>query len=120
VFARNDGKRFIIKPLPVEAQFSPVMSICASDINADGKQDILLGGNLRSVQTELGPYDASLGLALLGDGQGNFKSLPPAQSGFVVKGEIRSIKSIKNSQGEYVYLISRNNEGLMAFKKAVH
>src|SRR5258706_12282041 len=28
IFARNDGNQFVINPLPIESQFSPVKSIC--------------------------------------------------------------------------------------------
>jgi len=118
ILARNDGNHFAMTPLPAEAQFAPVKAILTADINKDGFQDILLGGNLKAVQTELGPYDASYGLALLGDGKGNFKPLSPTQSGFVVKGEIRSIQTVKNSRKENIFMVSRNNEALIGFKRS--
>jgi hypothetical protein len=117
VVGRNDGGHFTLAPLPSEAQFSPVKALAVTDLNADGHPDILLGGNLKAVQTELGPYDASFGLALLGDSKGNFKPLSPAESGFVVKGEMRSIKVAKTSKNDTIFLVSRNNDRLIGFKK---
>ncbi|HTH58084.1 MAG TPA: VCBS repeat-containing protein [Cyclobacteriaceae bacterium] len=118
VIARNDGQRFMIGPLPIEAQVSPVKAMYSADVNSDGKLDILLGGNLRAVQTELGPYDASYGLVLLGDGHGQFKSLPPAASGFRIPGEARGILEIRTSKKNNIFLVSRNNETLLGFRKA--
>ncbi|MDP9041462.1 MAG: VCBS repeat-containing protein, partial [Bacteroidota bacterium] len=41
----NDGKgHFKMNPLPVEAQLSPVYASLVSDLNGDGKNDILLAG----------------------------------------------------------------------------
>ena len=118
VFVRNDGSKFVLNTLPIEAQFSPVKAICVTDLNSDGKMDVLLGGNLKAVQTELGPYDSSLGLALLGDGLGGFKTLSPSQSGFVISGEIRSIQKLLTSKKENIFLVSRNNEAIAGFKKS--
>ena len=50
----NDGKgAFQIKPLPLEAQFSPVYGIVVDDFDADGKNDLFLGGNLHKVKPKL-------------------------------------------------------------------
>ncbi|MBS1507112.1 MAG: VCBS repeat-containing protein [Bacteroidetes bacterium] len=116
VYLRNDGTHLISIPLPQEAQVSPVEAIATADINDDGHTDILLGGNLRTVQTELGPYDASLGLILLGDGKGKFNAIPPSESGFVVKGEIRSIRAVKTSGKGIIFLASRNNDKIIGFR----
>ena len=77
---------------------------------------LLLAGNFNAVQTELGPYDASLGLLLLGDGKGNFKPVTPMSSGFIVKGEARDIKEVNTSKNEKIYLVSRNNDSPIGFK----
>ena len=36
------GDRFEARPLPIEAQFSPVLAICVADFDADGNQDLFL------------------------------------------------------------------------------
>jgi len=116
VWVRNDRTQCTIIPLPQEAQFSPVEAIHSSDVNADGHADLLVAGNFSAVQTELGPYDAGLGLVLLGDGNGNFKPATPMASGFIVKGEARDIKEVNTSKNEKIYLVSRNNDSLLGFK----
>lgn len=116
VLIRNDGNQLSLLPLPAEAQFAPVEAVHSADFNGDGHPDLLVAGNLSAVQTELGPYDASVGLMLLGDGNGNFEALSPMKSGFMVVGESRDIREIRTSKNEKIYLVSRNNEGLIGFK----
>ena len=71
-------------------------SLLIDDINNDGFQDLITGGNFSGVPPDLGRYDASFGEIFLGDGQGSFTSLNFHTSGFVVNGEIRQMKKIKN------------------------
>ncbi len=112
----NDNGKFIVKALPVEAQFFPIFSILTDDFNKDGKQDLMLCGNLTAVQPEIGPYDAGVGLILQGDGSGGFKAIPPKESGFIVRGEGRDIKFTKGPRGEKSYLVGRNNSSVLGFK----
>lgn len=113
----NDGKgQFTLKHLPLEAQVSPVYGIEVDDFNGDGKTDILLGGNFYGAKPEVGRYDASYGVLLLGDGNNNFKATTHQQSGVRIDGEIRDIISINTRAGECV-LISRNNNSVISLKK---
>jgi hypothetical protein len=75
------------------------------DINADGIQDLILGGNLSHVKPELGKYDAGYGEVLLGKGDGTFTFWPNRQHGLKWEGEIRSIKQIGKNQ----LLLVKNN-----------
>jgi enediyne biosynthesis protein E4 len=113
---RNDGQKFFIQPLPVEAQFSPVYSICGTDVNDDGFKDLLVGGNLFDVQPEFGRYDASYGALFYGNAKGTFTYVPASESGFVAKGQIRDIKTSVNSQGVLEVLVARNNDSILVFK----
>ncbi len=112
----NDGRgNFLIKELPIEAQFSPMYGICADDFDGDGKMDVLMGGNLYRVKPEVGRYDASYGVFLKGDGKGNFTNIPSKESGFFVDGEVRDIKKIRIGKEDYV-LVARNNDTPVLFK----
>ena len=112
----NDGKgRFHLRALPIEAQFSPVYGIAVHDLNGDGNDDIFLGGNLYGAKPEVGRYDASHGLLLVGNGKGNFKAVPQNQSGLQIEGEIRDIVSLTIS-GNFYLLIARNNNSLRVYK----
>ena len=114
--AINDGKGdFKLSFLPIEAQYSPVFGIEVLDIDKDGKPDLLTGGNLYRVKPEVGRYDGSHGLALRGDGYGNFTTMPANESGVRVDGETRDILTLKTSRGTIV-VFSKNNEAVKVYR----
>ncbi len=118
VFLRNDGDKFELIPLPGEAQYFPVYGIKSSDLNDDGIPDVMLTGNLSATQPDFGSYDAGVGLVLIGDGKGNFEPMRPDQSGFVTLGEGRDIATMREATtGKFIYLVSRNNQTLLTFRK---
>lgn len=113
----NEGSnKLTVKPLPVEAQFSPVYGIEVFDYNDDGNEDILLGGNLYRVKPEVGRYDASYSTVLLGEGNGNFNVLSSKIPGIRIDGEIRDIVSVHTAKGPLL-VVSRNNETVVTLKK---
>lgn len=117
VFLKFDSGKFISYPLPIEAQYFPAFGIKAADINRDGNLDVLLTGNLEATQPDFGAYDAGVGLLLLGDGLGNFKSIPALRSGFFTPGEGRDIQIIRTRLNKIYYLVSRNNNRILGFKE---
>ena len=92
----KDGK-FHSKPLPVEAQNSPVFSITPLDYNGDGKKDLLLCGNINKARLRFGKYDANYGVLLQGNGKGGFTYIPQWKSGFNIHGDVRSVLNINNT-----------------------
>jgi hypothetical protein len=113
----NGDETFNITPLPVEAQFSPIYAILIDDFNKDGYQDMLLGGNFFGVPPDQGRYDAGYGSLLLGDGTGAFVPVSLQNSGFVVTGEVRQIKSLQTATGETLIMAARNNDTVVIFKR---
>lgn len=108
----NTGQgKLTLKPLPMEAQLSPVCGIEISDVNSDGKMDLVMGGNFYDVLPELGRYDASYGLVLLGLGNGQFNALSAKASGLVAKGQVRRVKRL--AQGQFVF--AKNNASAQVF-----
>jgi hypothetical protein len=113
----NDGSgKFTLKHLPVDAQISPVYGIEIMDVENDGSKDLLLGGNLYGAKPEVGRYDASYGILLKGDGEGNFRGVASKKSGLKMDGEIRDIITIKTENGDLI-LAARNNDSILTFKK---
>lgn len=110
----GDG-RMILRPLPQEAQFSPVYGIEVTDVDGDGHPDILLGGNLHNVKPEVGRYDASYGLLLQGDGSGNFVARKSEESGILIHGEVRDMITLKSGRSN-ILVISRNNDSVILLK----
>ena len=113
----NNGKGgFTMKPLPIRAQFSPVFSILVTDVNNDGIKDLFLGGNFYGLKPEVGRYDASYGVTLLGNRQHWFDYLPNSKSGLSIIGEVRDITTIATKTGKAI-IISRNNDALQMFER---
>ncbi len=95
-YIENKGNgKLEVRPLPVQAQFSPVYGIASMDVNKDGNPDLLLGGNFEKTRVAIGKMDANHGMLFLGDGKGNFKYVPQTESGFAVKGDVRDIQVVK-------------------------
>jgi hypothetical protein len=113
---RNDGKgHFTMVPLPREAQIAPVYGILASDIDGDGKLDLLIAGNFDGVKPEIGRISAGYGLYLRGDGRGHFSPVTEAESGFFVPGQARDIKRVRTRNG-IIYIVARNNDRPLVFR----
>jgi hypothetical protein len=106
---------FEIKPLPVQAQVAPVYSIKVIDINNDGNEDIIIGGNMFAVKTEIGRYDALHGLVLQGNGKGYFKAMPSKNSGLKILGEVRGMGLLRGRHVRYI-IMAQNNDVIKSFK----
>lgn len=116
VYLDNDGKgNFSIRKLPVEAQFSPIHAILSVDMNNDGIQDLLMGGNANVSRVSSGPSDANYGMVFIGDGKGNFSTLDPSSSGLKINGDVRDIQTIRVKGSEYAFF-SRHNDSLKVYK----
>jgi hypothetical protein len=100
-FENNNGK-FQAKKLPLQANFFPVYGISTGDFDHDGKQDILLAGNIDHTRIKIGKIDAGYGTFLKGDGKGHFEYVPQLKSGLSVKGCTRAIININGNNGGHV------------------
>jgi hypothetical protein len=110
VVLMNEGNgKFSLKPLPLEAQVSPIFGMETMDVNNDQKPDLVVGGNLFSVKPEIGRYDALHGLVLTGDGHGNFTPLKSRESGLSIDGEVRYIQTLSGKENKTLAFIRNNN-----------
>jgi hypothetical protein len=89
VLLLNRDGTFESKPLPVEAQLTPVNGATVADFNGDGNEDVFLSQNFFAVRVEDYRMDAGEGLLLLGDGAGGFASVFGHRSGIKIFGEQR-------------------------------
>ena len=106
---------FTVQPLPKAAQVSPIYGVLVRDMDDDGNQDIVIGGNLYNVKPEVGRYDASYGLFLKGKGDGTFNPETPKASGLLLEGEVRDFALLKKGKTD-IMLVVRNNDSLQAFE----
>ncbi|PYP54766.1 MAG: hypothetical protein DMD39_00080 [Gemmatimonadetes bacterium] len=113
---RNNGDgSFTMVPLPLEAQIAPVYGIVATDVDGDGKPDLLMAGNFDGVKPEIGKMSAGYGSYLRGNGKGNFSPVRELESGFFVPGQARDIQRLRTRNG-YIYIVSRNNDRPLVFR----
>jgi hypothetical protein len=112
---KGNGK-FVMHPLPIEAQFAPVNAILCTDVDGDGINDLLLAGNEYGEEVMTGRYDASYGCFLKGNKDKSFTYLSPAQTGFMVNGDVKDMKMITNIKKEKLVLVAVNNDYLQVFK----
>ena len=115
IYLQNNDGKFIAKPLPYQAQFSNINAMVVKDIDLDGNLDIVLGGNLYNAEVETPRNDASYGLWLKGDGNGNFDPQLPRNSGLVMVGDVRNIQKLKVGTETHL-LVAKNNKPLQQIK----
>lgn len=114
IVAWNDGHgRFEVDSLPFPAQLAPMYASLAPKLTSDGRS-ILMGGNLRAVQPQIGSYDASNGV-LLSRNRETRQWKMSSEKGFYSSGEIRDIE-MAFVDGEPVVLVARNDSTLQAFR----
>jgi enediyne biosynthesis protein E4 len=115
----NDGRgRFTFKPLPRLAQTAPIFGLAAVDFTGDGHVDLVAAQNFYGPQVETGRYNGGLSLLLVGDGQGGFTPVAPAESGIAISGEARGVAVADwNRDGWPDFVMTRINQPAMAFSQ---
>lgn len=115
IIAYNEGSgKFTVQELPLPVQLSSVNAIKVSDINKDGKPDLVMGGNKFGFLPQFSRLDASYGHVLLNKGKRVFQYLSTYESGVEVRGEVREIVEIKGKDKSY-WLWLQNNEKPVLF-----
>ena len=105
---KGDGNFEIVK-LPAMTQLSSINAIQVADLNKDGKLDLIVGGNHFDYQPQYERLDASFVDVLLQKKGMQFEVVDPMQSGILLKGQMRDIKSIQRL-GKTHFLFLQNNE----------
>ncbi len=109
VIAINNGNgQFTIQKLPVELQLSSVNAVHCTDLDNDGKPDIILGGNEFGFLPQFGRLDAGNGAVLLNKGKMKFDLLNSEVSGVDINGQVRDIQEIKGGANRQI-LFLRND-----------
>ena len=117
-FIENKGNgHFEIKPMPFEAQESPVYGMLSEDVDGDGNLDVLMVGNDYGMDPYSGRHDAFTGLCLKGDGKGNFNALGVNESGFFVNGDAKALAKVHTANNEDILIATQNQDSLMVFSK---
>jgi len=97
LFLSTKEDKYEIAELPIQAQYSSVNAISILDFDNDVTQDLILAGNNSYAKLRLGKFDANYGIALKGNGKGQFTYLPQYLSGLNIWGDVKSVVNIDNT-----------------------
>jgi hypothetical protein len=114
ILINHEKNGFELKPLPVEAQFAPVYAMLYEDVDKDGFEDLILGGNLYGVKPEAGRYDAIPSLVLRGNGRGQFKIMSSETAGIRIQGQLRHIDTLKAGKKTLLVFLRNNDRVVIA------
>lgn len=114
VFENRNGESLERRALPVQAQFAPVRAFAISDVNKDGRDDVLLAGNDFTVRPQWGRFDAGKGIVLLNRGDLRFEAASVSASGFWAPKDARDLALVNTPQGPII-LVVNNNDSLGVF-----
>ncbi len=114
----NDKGNFRWEKLPVLLQVSPIKKMIVQDLNDDGFQDLIIGGNDYTYDVPTGYYDANKGIVLLNNGKKQEKGKPsfdlltPSQSGMFLQGMVESLLYFKGDTSLVVAGFNREKVGV--------
>lgn len=113
-YFQNEGNgHFSIKELPLLAQSSTVNDIYIEKIDKETINEILMVGNNFEISTQLGRLDASHGLLLQNDAQGNITW----KQNLSVSGPARKIEKITRNGNEEFIITLNNDSPIFLIKK---
>ncbi|GHA42047.1 hypothetical protein GCM10007103_24210 [Salinimicrobium marinum] len=116
LIAYNNGNgSFRVKELPAEAQFSSIHAIEILE-NDQNQKEILLAGNNYDLKPQFSRLDANHGILLTQDESGEFVVKNSSESGFFVKGQVRSLKVFSNKNGDRFIIAGINSEAPKIFR----
>lgn len=110
----NEGGKFGLKKLPLDAQLSSVNGAIFEDINGDNKKEIILVGNMFKTEAETSQADGSIGTVIEIDDQYHMKSMSVKESGFFAAGDAKDITLVNGVSNKYI-LVANNHGKLQLF-----
>ena len=107
ILVNNGNMTFEMNKLPELAQTIPILSSEKYDINNDGYEDIIVGGNIYNTEVETPRLDNQFAIVLLSNKIDNYTAIGPERSGLYTNGNTKSIKLIKKKKP--ILIIANNN-----------
>lgn len=108
VAVNQGGGKFTIQQLPLPVQLSSVQCFAPADVNADGYEDVICGGNFFDLLPQFCRLDASYGHVLLNNKKGGYTYVENRHSGIFSALAMRKMVWLNNVNGRQL-LIANNN-----------
>lgn len=110
IIAWNEGGgKFTVNKLPLMTQLSCVNAINCSDVNMDGKPDLVLGGNQFAFLPQFSQLDASFGHILINKGNKQFDWLGADKTGLEIRGEVKDILELSINKTPHLLFLQNND-----------
>ncbi|WP_350293613.1 VCBS repeat-containing protein [uncultured Croceitalea sp.] len=108
----NKGNnKFEKRILPIEAQFFPILESLSYDVNKDGFEDIIVGGNIYGTEVETPRLDAFSGLVLLSNSSDSYEPITFLESGLIFEGEVKDLEII-DVKNKAILITAKNNDSI--------
>ena len=120
MIAINNGNgQFKTEPLPYQVQLSCVCGIVCTDLNKDGRDDLIMGGNNFEFRPQFSQLDANYGNVLINAGNLKFDWQDYGKSGFFIRDEVKHLSIFKDAAGKkyLVAAINKNKPRIYALDK---
>jgi hypothetical protein len=108
ILINNGDRTFHFQAFDNYAQVTNMNAVVVDDIDQDGFKDLVLGGNLYTMEAETMRNDAGIGLWIKGNGKGSFISQPYPISGLYLEGDVRALSKINTAQGDAILSVTNN------------
>ena len=117
IFYNSGGGNFEEYQFPRTGQLSPTFGIVISDLNSDGKSDILLTGNYYDREVETTRSDAGIGQIFLQSKDRKFSKAPNIDYGIFADKDARGAVEIKSKTGKNIIAVANNNSGMQFYSR---
>ena len=110
----NKGNgNFSVNKLPFSAQSFPILTVVFKDLNNDGYEDCILGGNIYETEVETPRLDHISGVVLLSNQEDGYKAIPRNHTGLYLEGNVKAMTLLKTTHNRELLITAINNAGIL-------
>lgn len=110
---KGDGK-FEQHYLPIETQSIPNLSYSFFDINQDGFEDVIVGGNIYNTEVETPRLDSFSGIVMMSNQTNGYNIISTNKTGLKINGNIKDLQFVKTKNNTILFA-TENNGPLQSF-----
>jgi len=110
----NKDGDFELHQLPEQLQFAPTNAFVSVDLDGDGINEIIAGGNFHDFKPQIGMADASKGNILRYENNG-LQLAHDVISPLWLEGNVRDMQLLNFANGQKMIAVSRNNDSASIF-----